>query len=178
MTSNGGVPRPSPVPAPTSLCLLTRPFGDGRREVLLGLKKTGFGTGKIVGPGGHMEPGESAAQAAVRELFEETGLRVALGDLRELGRVTFRFPARPEWDLGVTVFGAEWSGGEPVESDEIAPHWYPVDEIPLDRMWDDARLWLPQLLADTYLYADISYSADGLTVDTVRIEAASVEGSA
>ena len=47
----------------TCLCLITRTGGDGTREVLLGHKKTGLGTGKIVGLGGHVEPGESAAEA-------------------------------------------------------------------------------------------------------------------
>ncbi|HEV2638340.1 MAG TPA: 8-oxo-dGTP diphosphatase [Actinocrinis sp.] len=173
MTSNavpGPSATPSPTPAPTSLCLLTRPLGGGRREVLLGLKKTGFGLGKIVGPGGHVEPGESAAQAAVREVHEEVGLHVGLGELRELGHVTFRFPTRPDWDLGVAVFGAEWTGGEPVESAELAPRWYPVDRLPLDRMWDDARFWLPEMLSGRRVYAQISYSADGRTVHEVRID--------
>jgi 8-oxo-dGTP diphosphatase len=55
----------------TCLCLLTRTGGDGAAEVLLGYKKTGFGTGKIVALGGHVEPGESAAEAAAREVKEE-----------------------------------------------------------------------------------------------------------
>ena len=157
-------------PVPTSLCLLTRPSADGRREVLLGMKKTGFGTGKIVGPGGHVEPGETAAQAAVREVHEESGIRVEPADLRDLGLVTFRFPARPDWDLSVAVFTAERFSGEAAESDEIAPKWYPVNGLPLEQMWDDARYWLPRMLAGEYLYADISYAADCRTVDTVRID--------
>lgn len=32
-------------------------------------------------PGGHLEPGESALDAAVRELYEETGLRLPPSDL-------------------------------------------------------------------------------------------------
>jgi 8-oxo-dGTP pyrophosphatase MutT (NUDIX family) len=41
-------------------------------------------------PKGHVEPGESAASAAVREILEETGLlHVQLG--RELATVTYRF---------------------------------------------------------------------------------------
>ena len=164
MTSN-----PAADPVPTSLCLLTRTSADGRREVLLGMKKTGFGTGKIVGPGGHVEPGETAAQAAVREVREESGIRVEAADLRDLGLVTFRFPARPDWDLSVAVFTAERFSGEAAESDEIAPRWYRVSALPWDQMWDDARFWLPRMLAGEYLYADISYAADCQAVDTVRI---------
>ena len=47
--------------------------------MLLGHKKTGFGTGKIVALGGHVEPGESPAQAAAREVKEEAGLHVTPG---------------------------------------------------------------------------------------------------
>lgn len=36
-------------------------------------------------PGGKVEPGESSAQAAARELFEEVGVRVAALDLRPVG---------------------------------------------------------------------------------------------
>lgn len=157
----------TPDPAPTSLCLLTRTTGAGRREVLLGMKKTGFGKGKYVGPGGHIEPGETAAQAAVREVREESGLEVEPADLRDLGLVTFRFPFRPAWDLSVAVFGAERFAGEPAESDEIAPQWFPTDALPLAQMWDDARFWLPQTLDGTYLDAEIFYAEDCEHVDRV-----------
>src|SRR5689334_15437321 len=36
-------------------------------------------------PGGWREPGESVAACAVREVAEETGLRLAPGDLRPVG---------------------------------------------------------------------------------------------
>jgi 8-oxo-dGTP diphosphatase len=166
----------APDPVPTSLCLLTRPSVDGRREVLLGLKKRGFGTGRIVGPGGHVEPGETTAQAAVREVHEETGVRVELADLRESGLVTFRFPARAGWDLSVAVFSAERFDGEAAESDEIAPRWYPISDLPLDGMWADARHWLPRMLAGEYLHADITYAADCQTVDTVCIDSFAAKG--
>jgi 8-oxo-dGTP diphosphatase len=149
---------------PTCLCLLTRTGGDGQRQVLLGHKKTGLGTGKIVGLGGHVEPGESPAEAAAREVKEEAGLHVAPGALFEAAHVTFLFPVCPRWDMVVSIFtSASWSG-EAAETAEIAPEWFPVAGLPLDRMWDDAKYWLPRVLAGERVRATFSYAADCETV--------------
>src|SRR5690606_35719932 len=45
-------------------------------EVLLGRKKFGLGEGNLVGPGGKLDPGESPADAAVREVFEEVSISI------------------------------------------------------------------------------------------------------
>lgn len=147
----------------TCLCLLTRVGGDGR-QVLLGHKKTGLGSGKIVALGGHVEPGESPALAAAREVKEEAGIVVAPDDLRETAFVTFLFPVRPQWDMVVSVFtSANWSG-EATETAEITPEWFPFTALPLNRMWDDARYWLPRVLAGEHIRATFSYAADCQTV--------------
>jgi 8-oxo-dGTP diphosphatase len=148
----------------TCLCLLTGTRGDGTREVLLGHKKTGLGLGKIVGLGGHVEPGESAAEAAAREVAEESGLVVRRSALTEAARLTFLFPAHPAWDMDVVVFtAAEWSG-EPAETEEVRPQWFPVEALPFDQMWDDAPRWLPRVLAGERLRATFSYADDNETV--------------
>lgn len=49
---------------------------DGQRRVLLVERGKEPFKGKLVLPGGHIEPGESPAEAAIRELREETGLVV------------------------------------------------------------------------------------------------------
>jgi 8-oxo-dGTP diphosphatase len=158
------------------LCLLTGSGADGRRRVLLGHKKTGLGTGKIVGLGGHVEPGESAKQAAVREVEEEAGLVVNPAALREVAEVTFLFPARPRWDQIASVFSAsEWTG-EPTESEEITPRWFPMDELPLTRMWDDARYWLPQALAGQRLTACFTFADDCETVLRSHLDPAPPRG--
>jgi 8-oxo-dGTP diphosphatase len=148
----------------TCLCLLTGTSGDGTLQVLLGHKKTGLGQGKVVGLGGHVEPGESPAQAAVREVKEESGLTVLQSALTETAQVTFLFPAHPSWDMDVAVFtAASWSG-EVTESDEIRPQWYPVAALPFGRMWDDSSRWLPRVLAGERLRATFTYADDNETV--------------
>jgi 8-oxo-dGTP diphosphatase len=144
----------------TCLCLLTRTGGDGVREVLLGYKKTGLGTGKVVGLGGHVEPGESPAEAAAREAKEESGICVEAGSLTYLAHVTFLFPAHPSWDMDVEIFTtADWVG-QAAESDEIRPQWFPVAALPFDRMWQDAAHWLPRVLAGERLTATFTYADD------------------
>ena len=86
----------NPCLSPCASCSGRAPAGP---QVLLGMKKTGFGLGKIVGLGGHVKPGESDAEAACREVFEEAGVVVREEDLRDAGNVEFVFPARPEWNM-------------------------------------------------------------------------------
>lgn len=53
---------------------------DGEGRVLL-IRHSDNGRAFHVLPGGRVEPGETAAEAACREVHEETGLRVDIGDL-------------------------------------------------------------------------------------------------
>ena len=153
----------------TCLCLLTRVIGNGERQVLLGHKKTGLGTGKIVALGGHVEERETAAEAAVREVTEESGLQVVAESLREAAHITFLFPTCPAWDMTVEVFTTGTWRGEAVESEEIRPEWFPVAALPFDRMWNDGKLWVPQVLGGERLRATFSYAADCATVADAAI---------
>ena len=57
----------------TTLCFLL----NDRGEVLLAMKKRGFGTGKWNGVGGKVQEGEDIAAAALREIKEEIGVTVS-----------------------------------------------------------------------------------------------------
>jgi len=154
----------------TCLCLLTRIGAGGEPEVLLGRKKTGLGTGKTVGLGGHVEAGEAPDEAAAREVKEESGISVDPAALTEVADITFLFPARQGWDMTVNVFtSADWAG-QAAESAEIVPQWFPVSALPLERMWDDGRYWLPRVLAGERLRAVFTYADDCETVKMVDIE--------
>lgn len=113
---------------------------DGR--VLLIHKKRGIGAGKINGPGGKIDPGETAAECAVRETQEE--LHITATGVAEAGRLWFDFLDGTK--IHCVVFRADDFDGVPTETDEAIPLWFPVDEIPFEQMWQDDELWFPSLL--------------------------------
>ncbi len=113
-------------------------------QVLLIHKKRGIGAGKINGPGGKIDPGETLLECALRETHEEVGLK-ALG-ARELGRLSFQFV--DGLSIHCTVFRADDCEGETVETPEAIPFWAPTDDLPFDGMWADDRVWLPVLLQE------------------------------
>jgi 8-oxo-dGTP diphosphatase len=151
----------------TCLCLIRRQTATGP-EVLLGLKKSGFGTGKWVGLGGHIEEGEKPEAAAVREVSEESGLVIPADSLQHVASIEFRFPARPSWDQTAEVFMTSVFQGEPEESDEVAPRWFGERELPLEMMWDDAQYWLPLVLAGEHIDALILFAEDCATVASME----------
>jgi 8-oxo-dGTP diphosphatase len=112
-------------------------------EVLLIRKKRGLGAGKINGPGGKLEPGETALEAAVREVREEIGVTPL--EVEERGVLHFQFT--DGYALHCVVFVARAYAGTPVETAEAVPQWHPRGALPYGEMWADDRLWLGRALA-------------------------------
>lgn len=125
---------------PTERATLLFVLQDG--NILLINKKTGLGAGKINGPGGRIDPGETAIEGAIREVQEE--LCVTPTGVRPAGELSFQFV--DGYSLHGAVFTATGFTGELCETREAAPIWTPVGEIPYQRMWADDSLWLPMLL--------------------------------
>lgn len=112
-------------------------------RVLLIRKKRGLGAGKINGPGGKLEPGETALAAAIREVQEEIGVTPL--QVEDRGVLHFQFV--DGYSLHCAVFIARDFTGELIETDEATPLWFPVNALPLGEMWEDDQHWLPQVLA-------------------------------
>ncbi|MDP6848120.1 MAG: 8-oxo-dGTP diphosphatase [Kiritimatiellia bacterium] len=127
---------------PEQLATLLFVVRDG--EILLIHKKRGLGAGKINGPGGRLEPGETPEQAAVREVQEE--LCVDSVGVNMMGELRFQF--LDGLSLFVTVFKASGCIGDPQETGEAVPMWTDVETIPYDKMWSDDPYWLPLVLQD------------------------------
>ncbi len=148
------------IPTHTVLLLIR---GD---EVLLGMKKTGFGQGNYLGIGGKIEKGESSLEGVVRECREEISVDVQNPTFR--GQVKFNFLAKPEWNSVVDVYSSETWVGEPAESEEIKPNWFKKSEIPLEQMWHDNRYWLPLVLEGNKFSAEFDLTED-LRVDNYSV---------
>jgi len=151
---------------PTERATLLFVLRDG--HILLINKKTGLGAGKINGPGGRIDPGESAREGAIREVEEE--LCVTPTGVREAGELSFQFV--DGYSLHGSVFTASGYDGALCETREAAPLWTPLARIPYDRMWADDALWLPLMLDGKgfrgYFVFDGDTMLDSLVEETGR----------
>jgi 8-oxo-dGTP diphosphatase / 2-hydroxy-dATP diphosphatase len=124
--------------------ILTLVLVNRGENLLLGMKKRGFGEGRWNGFGGKVEAGETILQAARRELKEEVGIEA--GELSKVAILTFSFSSDETLVLEVHVFRADTFTGEPVETEEMKPQWFPYESVPYDDMWPDDTYWLPKVL--------------------------------
>jgi 8-oxo-dGTP diphosphatase len=93
-------------------------------------------------PGGRIEPGERAVEAALRELREETGVEARLEGLIDVVDGVF-----PERGLHYVLIDylAIWTDGEPVAGDDAAEAVFvPFAEALARVAWDETRRILHQ----------------------------------
>jgi 8-oxo-dGTP diphosphatase len=119
-------------------------------EVLLARKTRKIGAGCWNGYGGGPESGESLLQAAVRELFEESGLRALPEDLEKVAIMDFH-NTKTDGKVFVTrvhfYMVKKWEG-VPVSTEEMTdPTWFQKNDLPLFEMMPADRIWLPPVFA-------------------------------
>ena len=146
-----------------TLCLLVKDS-----EVLLAMKKRGFGKGRWNGVGGKPEQGETIKEALLRETREEIG--VTLTSYRQVATLNFYFPHQPDFNQQVCVFLADEWEGAPTETEEMKPQWFRKDEIPFDSMWSDDKHWLPVVLKGLVLKADFMFKEGDELLDFELLE--------
>lgn len=111
-------------------------------QILLIEKKRGLGRGKVNGPGGKVDPGETIEECAVRECREELGVEVR--NLEHLGEHRFQFTNG--YSIHCWVYRTRDYTGPAIETPEAKPLWTSVDDIPFERMWEDDHIWLPMII--------------------------------
>ena len=98
-------------------------------KILLGERLSSHGAGTFEIPGGHLEFGETFAEAATREVTEETGLR----DIEVKGVVSVSNDIA--YDKHYVSIGilAEWKSGEPYDAEPKHSgnwQWYDISRLP------------------------------------------------
>jgi 8-oxo-dGTP pyrophosphatase MutT (NUDIX family) len=128
-------------------------------QILLAMKKRGFGVGKWNGVGGKIEAGESIEEALVRECQEEIGVTpVSWQKVAELDFVQDS-DANP-WHMYVHAYISKVWQGDPAESEEMKPQWYSQSTIPYEKMWEDDVYWLPKVLAGGKVSGKFTFDAN------------------
>lgn len=100
-----------------------------RGRLLVVEKSVGPFTGLWAVPGGKIELGETRVEAAHREVREETGLEVELGDVIWVGE-SIGPGQPPEWHFTLVDFAATPIGGTLVAADDASDaRWVTIDEL-------------------------------------------------
>jgi len=139
-----------------TLCFLIK-----ENQILLAMKKRGFGKGKWNGIGGKVKEGENVEQALIRETFEEIGVKPI--SFKKVAVLDYLFPDAPEdknWNQQVNVFLVDEWKSEPVESEEMKPEWFAFENLPFEAMWDNDKLWIPRILFGEKLKGEFILDAD------------------
>lgn len=98
-------------------------------------------------PGGHIEPGETAAEALAREFLEETGLTITVGPFLLANENLFEQRGKPKHEFTV-LFHVEhpdvtWPDTVPSLEDKLAFEWVEVAALPESGLLPPATLaWL------------------------------------
>jgi len=123
-----------------TLCYLRR---DGQTLMIHRIKKANdMHAGKWNGLGGKLNPGESPEECAVREVFEESGLKARNPQLK--GILTFPAFSQDE-DWYVFVYVVEDFEGELIDSAEGNLRWIDNADLTGLNLWEGDPIFLPWL---------------------------------
>lgn len=142
----------------STLCYIEK---DGKYLLLHRTKKKNdINEGKWIGVGGKFEPGETAEQCLVREVYEETGL--TLTEYTMVGVVKFYSDQNFDQDMYLYK-GTDFTGNLKEDCPEGDLQWVPKEEVLKKPTWEGDHLFLEPLLAGrTNLNMTVRYKEDKL----------------
>jgi len=149
---------------------LTLAFLFRDSQILLAMKKRSFGVGKWNGYGGKLKEDESPIDGIMRELEEESRLVIPKENFKELGYMDFYFDDKAEWNQRVLVYRVDDFTGEPEETEEMVPKWFPLNEIPWQEMWKGDDQWVPYVIENKKFSGEIHFAEGGEKLVSVEVK--------
>ncbi len=133
------------------VCHLLRENGT-EKEVLLGRRGELFCTDVWNGPGGKMKSGESMFACTRRECREEIRVKVNMRSAEHFATADFFHKHldkhRLEWRVHY-IRATQW-GGTPETSQAFKElKWFPLQDLPYEKMMADQIAWLPLAISYT-----------------------------
>jgi ADP-ribose pyrophosphatase YjhB (NUDIX family) len=132
-------------------------------QILLAMKKRGFGVGRWNGVGGKPEENENIIDTAIRETQEE--INVTPKNISQVASLDFYFQNKPEWNQQVLVYITKDWEGEPIETEEMKPQWFNKSNLPFESMWPDDPFWLPLVLSDKKIKAEFTFGDNDIVLN-------------
>ena len=123
-------------------------------------KKNDVNKDKWIGVGGHFENRESPEECLLREVYEETGLR--LTSYRYRGIVTFVFEDEPAEYM--SLYTADGFEGDMITCDEGTLEWVKKSELERLNLWEGDKIFFKLLKEEHPFFSlKLKYRGDVLT---------------
>ncbi len=139
-------------------------FITNKNKILLlkGDSKKKLWADKYNGIGGHIEKGEDVYQSALRELFEETGLKNIPLTLR--GSITI--DVEESTGISLFVFTGQYKSGEVSPSEEGTLNWVPMEKLSEYPLVEDLYELIPRsfLNQETFLFGRYYFEGETLVM--------------
>lgn len=119
---------------------LQRPGPEGKEFLIVRRGPQQAGAGFWEFPGGKVEPGEETTAALVREIQEELGVVIQVGDF--VGENLFRYPTK---QIRLLLFECQILQGTIQLTEHDALQWLRAEEIPTADLSEADRPFVPVL---------------------------------
>ena len=144
-----------------TLCYVIDKRNNATLMIYRNKKQNDYHKGKWNGLGGKFNLGESPEECAIREIEEESGLKVKSVNMR--GFITFPlFDGKDDWY--VFLFTADEFEGELIDSTEGRLEWISNEKLTKINLWDGDKIFIPWLFREKFFSAKFNYM-DGNFVD-------------
>jgi 8-oxo-dGTP diphosphatase len=148
-----------------TLCYVMDKQNNSTLMIYRDKKENDYHKGKWNGLGGKFDPGETPEECAIREIEEESGLRVKSVKMR--GFITFPlFDGKEDWY--VFLFTADEFEGKLIDSPEGHLAWILNNKLTEINLWDGDKIFIPWLFGDKFFSAKFNYHSGNFVDYTVE----------